>query len=148
MEDFLATADLLDKQGHILCDALCNFRSGLLLSRREKRVPLTYDEASTYLLIDYLGTHKGASLPATPALARVTDETRSRLGAQFTRTYFVKVSKDGKPQEAYLDAACSQKVADPYLSSVINDVRFNPALEKGQPTGGIAQLTLDSLPTL
>lgn len=111
----------------------------------DKRVPLTYEEAFTYLTIEYLGTHKGASLPATPALARVTDETRSRLGEQFTRTYYVKVSKDGRPQEAYLDESCSQKVDDPYLTSVIDDIRFNPALEKGQPVAGVARLRLDAL---
>ena len=113
----------------------------------DKRVPLTYDEAFTYVVIQYLATHKGASLPATPALAKITDETRSRLGDQFTRTYFVKVSKDGIPQAAYLDEPCAQKVADPYLNAVINDVRFNPALEKGQPVAGVARLTLDSVPT-
>jgi hypothetical protein len=113
----------------------------------DKQVPLTYDEAFTYLMLDYLGTHKGVSLPATPALARITDETRIRLGEQFTRTYYVKVSKDGRPQEAFLDESCSQKVGDPYLSSVINDIRFNPALEKGHPVAGVARLTLDSLAT-
>ncbi len=37
----------------------------------DKRVPLTKDEAFEYVLIDYLGNHKGATLPPAPAMGRL-----------------------------------------------------------------------------
>jgi hypothetical protein len=36
-------------------------------------------------------------------------------------------------------------VEDPYLQSVIRDIRFNPALDKGQPVEGIARLRFADL---
>jgi hypothetical protein len=47
--------------------------------------------------------------------------------------------------EAYVDESCSHTVDDPYLQSVIRDIRFNPALEKGRPVEGIALLKLGDL---
>jgi hypothetical protein len=112
----------------------------------DKRVPLTRDEAFQYVLIDYVSSHKGASLPATPAMGKLPADLRARLGSgQLTQFFYVKVSKEGMPVEAYLDESCSHKVDDPYLQSVIRDLRFNPALEKGRPVGGIALLKLGDL---
>jgi hypothetical protein len=107
----------------------------------DKRVPLTRDEAFQYVLIDYVSSHKGASLPATPAMGRLPADLRTRLDSgQLTQRFFVKVSKDGLPVETYVDESCSRKVDDPYLQSVIQDIRFKPALEKGRPIEGIALL--------
>ena len=107
----------------------------------DKRVPLTRDEAFQYVLIDYVSSHKGASLPATPVMGRLPADLRTRLGSgQLTQRFFVKVSKDGLPVETYVDESCSHKVDDPYLQSVIQDIRFNPTLEKGRPIEGIALL--------
>ena len=107
----------------------------------DKRVPLTRDEAFQYVLIDYVSSHKGASLPATPAMGRLPADLRTRLDSgQLTQRFFVKVSKDGLPVETYADESCSRKVDDPYLQSVIQDIRFKPALEKGRPIEGIALL--------
>lgn len=112
----------------------------------EKRVPLTRDEAFQYMLIDYVSSHKGASLPATPAMGKLPADLRTRLGSgQLTQFFYVKVSKDGLPMEAYVDESCSHKVDDPYLQSVIRDIRFNPALEKGRPIEGTALLKLGDL---
>jgi hypothetical protein len=112
----------------------------------DKRVPLTRDEAFQYVLIDYVSSHKGASLPATPAMGKLPADLRTRLGSgQLTQFFYVKVSKDGLPVEAYVDESCSHKVDDPYLQSVIRDLRFNPALEKGRPIEGIALLKLGDL---
>ncbi len=112
----------------------------------DKRVPLTRDEAFQYVLIDYVSSHKGASLPATPAMGKLPADLRTRLDSgQLTQRFFVKVSKDGLPVEAYVDESCSHKVDDPYLQSVIQDIRFNPALEKGRPIEGIALLKLGDL---
>lgn len=112
----------------------------------DKRVPLTRDEAFQYVLIDYVSSHKGASLPATPAMGRLPADLRTRLGSgQLTQFFYVKVNKDGLPAEAYVDESCSHKVDDPYLQSVIQAIRFNPALEKGRPVEGIALLKLSDL---
>jgi hypothetical protein len=112
----------------------------------DKRVSLARDEAFQYVLIDYISSHKGASLPATPAMGKLPADLRTRLGSgQLTQRFFVKVSKDGLPVETYVDESCSHKVDDPYLLSVIRDLRFNPALEKGRPVEGIALLKLGDL---
>jgi hypothetical protein len=109
-------------------------------------VPLTRDEAFQYVLIDYTSQHKGASLPATPAMGKLPADLRTRLGSgQLTQFFFVKVSKDGLPVETFIDESCSHKVEDPYLQSVIRDIRFNPALDKGQPVEGIARLRFADL---
>jgi hypothetical protein len=111
-----------------------------------KRVPLTRDEAFQYVLINYVSSHKGASLPATPAMGKLPADLRTRLGReQLTQFFYVKVSKDGLPVDAYVDESCSHKVEDPYLQSVIRDIRFHPALDKGRPVEGIALLKFGDL---
>jgi hypothetical protein len=110
-----------------------------------KSVRLSRDEAFTYLLLDYLGTHKGADLPAAPALGRPEAETKSRLtDAQWRQTYYVKVNKDGLPGAAFTDEACEQPV-DELLASLIANVRFYPALEKGKPVEAVARLGFSRL---
>jgi len=112
----------------------------------DKRVPLTRDEAFLYLKIDYVSSHKEATLPPTAAMGKLPADLRSRLtSAQFAHTFFVKVSKDGLPGEVFLDEACAQKADDSYLLSVIRDIRFNPALDKGRAVDGVARLNFDSL---
>jgi len=111
----------------------------------EKQVALTRTEAFAYLLLNYVGTHKGATLPASPALGK-SAEARARLSAeQLKQTYFVKVSKDGLPVAAFLDADLSQPV-DPTVGSLISEVRFYPALDNGKAVDGSAQLKLTRLP--
>ena len=112
----------------------------------DKRVPLTRDEAFLYLKIDYVSSHKEATLPPTAAMGKLPADLRSRLtSAQFAHTFFVKVSKDGLPGEVFLDEACAQKADDSYLLAVIRDIRFNPALDKGRAVDGVARLNFDSL---
>ncbi|MFA5056884.1 MAG: hypothetical protein WC485_02120 [Opitutaceae bacterium] len=112
----------------------------------DKRVPLTRDEAFQYMVIDHITSHKGANVPATPAMAKLPADLRSRLpGGQFEQMFFVKVGKDGLPVEAYLDRPCQDKVEDPYLQTVIRDIRFKPALENGRPVEGVALLKFSDL---
>ena len=112
-----------------------------------KRVPLTRDEAFEYVKIQYLSSHKAATLPATPVMGKLPADLNVRLtGGQLNQTYFVKVSKDGNAGEAFLDESCSQKVEDLYLESVLKSIRFKPALEKGKPVDDVARLKLDDLP--
>ncbi|MDD2762516.1 MAG: hypothetical protein PHE83_00925 [Opitutaceae bacterium] len=109
----------------------------------EKRVPLTREEAFQYLKIEYLSSHKGATLPPDAALGKLPADIRTRLaGSQAIPALFVQVSKDGLPVEAFVDEACSRKVEDPYLRSAIMDLRFQPALDKGKAVAGTYRLNL------
>jgi hypothetical protein len=111
-----------------------------------KRVPLTREEAFEYVKMEYVGAHKDATLPPVPAMGKLPADLPSRLaGGQFSQTLYVKVSKDGLANEAFLDPACSQRVNDPYLETVVRDIRFKPALENGKPVDGVAPLKLGQL---
>jgi hypothetical protein len=111
-----------------------------------KRVPLSRDDAFQFVLMEYLSTHKGATVPAAPTMVKLSPDARSRLEAgQYTGTYYVKVGKDGLPGEAYADATCSQPVTDEYLQSVVRDLRFKPALSAGKPVETVVSVRLASL---
>ena len=123
-----------------------NHGEELATNAADKRVPLTRDEAFQYIMIDYVTSHKGANVPATPAMSKLPADFRTRLqGGQFSQTFFVKVGKDGLPVDAFVDQSCLQKVEDPYLQTVIKDIRFKPALENGQPVDGVALLKFSDL---
>jgi hypothetical protein len=112
----------------------------------ENRVELTYNDAFKYALLDYKGAHKGASLPAAPVMGKLPAGWHTRLTAdQLSQPYFIKVSKDGMPLGAYADEACSQPVADPYLQSVVKEIRFMPSLEKGKAVEGTTKLRLGDI---
>lgn len=109
------------------------------------RVALTREEAFDYVKADYLGTHKGATLPSAPAMGKLGLETKAQLtAAQLGGTYFVKVTKDGQPEAAFLDEACSEPV-DSVVATVVRNVRFFPALEKGKRIDGVARLRFSYL---
>jgi len=63
----------------------------------------------------------------------------------YAGTFYVRVSKDGLADEPYADTACTQKIADPYLMSVVKSIRFKPALELGKPVEGTAAVNLNQL---
>jgi hypothetical protein len=107
----------------------------------DNRVALTYSDAFKYVLLDYQGAHKGASLPAAPVMGQLPPGWHTRLTAdQLSQPFFIKVSKDGMPLGAYADEACSQPVTDPYLQSVVREIRFTPALDKGKAVDGTTKL--------
>jgi hypothetical protein len=109
----------------------------------DKRVALTRDEAFQYLKLDYLSSHKGATLPPDAALGKLPADFRTRLtGKQAVPTLFVQVSKEGLPVEAFVDESCSQKVTDVDARSAIMDLRFQPALDKGKAVEGTYRLNL------
>lgn len=111
-----------------------------------KRVELTFDDAFQYLLIDYLTTNKGATLPATPGLAFLPPDFDARVAkSEFKPAYYIKVSKDGTPGEVFLDQRCTEKSTDDYINTVLSKVRFKPALDKGKPVEGIAKVVLGKL---
>ena len=112
----------------------------------QKRTEYTLDEAFEYYMKAYVGSHRSSTLPAVPAMGRTPADLSSRLAqGLMVKTVFVKVSRDGIGTSAYLDETCSRKVEDPYVDSVIRDIRFKPALENGQPVEGVAMLKLDHL---
>jgi hypothetical protein len=110
------------------------------------RVELTRDEAFEYVKMEYIGSHKGATLPAVPAMGRLPADLHSRLaGGQYVQAIFVRVSKDGVAAEAFSDEACTRRLDDPYLDSVVRQILFKPALEDGKPVAGVAKLMLGQL---
>jgi len=111
-----------------------------------KRIDLTFDDAFQYLLIDYLTTNKGATLPATPGLALLPPDFDARVArSEFKPAYYIKVSKDGTPGDVFLDQRCTEKSNDDYINTVMSKVRFKPALDKGKPVEGIAKVVLGKL---
>jgi hypothetical protein len=111
-----------------------------------KRVELTRDEAFEYVKMGYIGTHKDDTLAAVPAMGKLPADLPARLAdGKYGDTYYVRVSKDGLADELFLDAACTKKVGDPYLESVIRNIRFKPALDRGKPVDGVAQIKLSQL---
>jgi|HubBroStandDraft_1064217.scaffolds.fasta_scaffold35492_1 hypothetical protein len=110
------------------------------------RVELTRDEAFEYVKMEYVGSHKDATLPAEPAMGKLPAELPSKLAqGQYKQAFYVKVSKDGLADEAYSDPACTRRIDDPYLDSVVKRIRFKPALNRGTPVDGFATLDLGKL---
>ena len=104
---------------------------------------LTRDQAFMLMTFDYVGSHKGATLPAAPALWTFTKDTRSRLPESLLgRTLYVKVSKDGNAGASFLDANCTRKIEEPGLDSALQEIHFNPALANGTPVDGVAEIKL------
>jgi hypothetical protein len=133
--------ELIDFQLHVY-----NKGEEIATTVSSKRVELTRNEAFEYVKMEYMGSHKGATLSAAPAMGRMPADLPSRLSrGEFKQAYYVRVSKDGFPGDAYLDEACSRKVEDPYVESVVRDIRFDPALVSGKPVDGVAQLKLGQL---
>ena len=110
-----------------------------------KRVLLTRDDAFQYVMIDYLTKNKGATRSASPALGKPDSKVAASLTyPQLTGVYYVKVSKDGMPLEAFTDQVCTVPV-DAGIGSIVKNVRFYPALSNGKPVEGVARLVLNQL---
>ncbi len=112
-----------------------------------KRVTLTREEAFQYVLVEYVSSHKGATLPPSPVMGKVPADLPLKLAnGELKETYYIKVGTDGKASELFSDKSCSQKVDDSYLESVVKNLRFNPALANGKPVEGVAAVKLAKLP--
>jgi hypothetical protein len=110
------------------------------------RVELTRDEAFEYVKMEYVSSHKGATLPAEPAMGKLPAELPAKLAqGQYKQAFYVRVSRDGLADEAYSDPACTRRIDDPYLDSVVKRIRFKPALNSGEPVDGFATLNLGKL---
>lgn len=112
----------------------------------EKAVTLTREEAHEYIVIDHLASHKGATLPPALALGAKSGDFRARYGEdQLQRTIYVKVNKDGLPQGVFGNQACTEKIDDPFMESVVSYARFKPALSAGKAVDGVAGVRLGEL---
>jgi hypothetical protein len=112
------------------------------------RVDLTRDEAFEYVIASYEGSHMHDTLPASPAMGQMPADLAGRLAAgKYGATFYVRVSKDGMADQPFADAGCSKRIDDPYLVSVVRNIRFKPALDKGKPVEGIAPVNLAKLQT-
>lgn len=111
-----------------------------------KRVPLTREEAFEYVKMEYVGAHKGDTLPPAPAMGKLPSDLPKLLAdGKYRETYYVRVSREGLADELFLDPSCTRKVDDPYLQTVVKSIRFKPALEKGKPVDGVTSLKLGQL---
>lgn len=111
-----------------------------------KRVMLTRDEAVQYVVMDYVSTHKAATVPARPVMGDLPADLPARLAqGQFAAPIFVKVTKDGVPAGAFRDEACARPVDDAYLNDLVTQLRFTPALTGGKPVDGVARVQLSEL---
>jgi hypothetical protein len=111
----------------------------------EKRMALTREQAFQFFLIDYLSTHKGATLPPTPMLMTPRAEFRRRVEkAEAHQTIYVNVDKMGNTLKLSTDAAGSERLPTS-LESALQNVRFMPALNNGAPVEGRAKVTLAQL---
>ncbi len=140
-EGFPADFELQDFQLH-----LYNRGEEVATTVSRDRVEFTRDEAFEYIKTDYIGSHPNDTLPAVPAMAKVPPDLRTRLSeGEYGSTIFVRVSKEGVAGESFRDAACTQKIGDAYLESVLKGVRFKPALKSGKPVEGVAEIKLGQL---
>jgi hypothetical protein len=110
------------------------------------RVELTREEAFEYVKFEYVDAHKGATLPAVPAMGRLPAELQTRLASgQYTNSVYVEVSPDGLAVGSFTDRSCTRKIDDVFLESVVKNIRFKPALAAGKPVPGVAELNLSKL---
>ena len=111
-----------------------------------KRVDLTSDEAFEYLKLEYLAAHKGETLAAAPLMgtlpASFPETVRS---GRYSGDYYVRISKDGIPEGVFRDASGKESLNDSTLETIVQNIRFQPALKKGVPVEAIAPLNLHRL---
>jgi hypothetical protein len=133
--------ELVDFQLHIY-----NGGEEVATTVSSERVELTRGEAFEYARIEYIGAHKGATLPALPAMGILPADLPGRLAqGEYKETIFVRVSKDGFAGEPFADELCSKRIEDPYLDTVVRCIRFDPALALGKPVEGVASVNLRQL---
>jgi hypothetical protein len=111
-----------------------------------KREEMSPDQAFEYVKNSYITAHKTATLPAAPVMGELPPDLGSQIAAgKYGEPIYVKVSKEGLADQSYSDAACTAKIDDPYLASVVHSIRFKPALQQGTPVDGVATLNLSRL---
>jgi hypothetical protein len=102
------------------------------------------NEAYQFVLLEHLSQHKHDSAPAAPAVADVPTQLRDRLRGD-SRTYYAKITKEGRATGVYSDAGCTEPVTDAAILQAFNSARFKPALDKGVAIDGVASVKLAQL---
>jgi len=111
-----------------------------------KRKSMTPDEAFSYVREKYIASHKNATLPAQPVMGDLPADLPTHVArGEYASPVYVKVSKDGLADEAFADQACTKKIDDPYLATVVQSIRFKPALDHGNPVDSVSQVAVASL---
>ena len=111
-----------------------------------KRVEMTRDETQQYVVMEHIGAHKGATLPAAAVVDSLPRAQRQALSPeQLKRRLYVKVSKEGLPLGAFADESCSNRVDDSGTVAALNEVLFTPALEQGKAVEGVARVRLGDI---
>jgi hypothetical protein len=105
-----------------------------------KRVPLTDDEAFQFVVIDYIGLHKGATVNAKLAITQIDHEQLERLAKQINSTFYLRVNKLGRVADVFTDSAQKNKLVDAELAASLSYLRFYPALQKGAPVDVLVPL--------
>jgi hypothetical protein len=115
-------------------------------SESSKRVVLNRDEAREYLLIEHLGTHKGATVPGSAVAGSLSPETSARLAPdQLQRVCYVRVSREGKLLGVFVDESTSLPLTDAAVADVLAEAFFKPALANGKPMEGVVRVRLAEL---
>lgn len=111
-----------------------------------KRVELTRAEAQLYLVVEYLGAHKHATLPAAPVAGTLPLAQRRRLTVdQLNQVFYARVTKDGSLAGLYRDEACTRPLDDAATLAAAGEVFFQPALDQGKPVEGTARVRLGEI---
>jgi hypothetical protein len=108
----------------------------------ETKMTMTRDEAYQYLMVDYIASHRGQTRPpAAVLMASRADLRQAIASAPANRPIYVSVDQDGNVVKISSDQTGRHGV-DPSLRDALEKFRFIPALEKGVPTAGRAQLVV------
>jgi len=108
-----------------------------------KHMTLTGEEAFEYFVMDYVSTHPGETIPASVIGGKPPPDFQARLaGGKYRQAYYARVSRKGTAKTLYIDEACSKEVDDDYLKSLVQGLRFKPALDGGFPTTSVLKLKL------
>ncbi len=111
----------------------------------EKRLELTRDQAYQFFLIDYLAAHRSDTRPPSAMLMVSRAEFRHQVGgARLDQPVYARVDKTGALVALSADEAGTEKIPAS-IDTALQQVRFVPALDKGQPVDGRARLTLAAL---
>lgn len=116
------------------------YRQGqeLVTDQSEKQFALTRDEALEYLTLERLSSHRGETLPASPAWSLAPDALlASRNPEEFDLPMTVQVDERGRVLAIDTPARVPPRIAD-----VATEVVFLPAIENGVAVAGTARLNL------
>jgi hypothetical protein len=109
----------------------------------EKREEMNPEQAFEYVKRTYVASHKSDTLPAAAVMGELPPDLHQHVEAgNYQETIYVRVSPEGRGSEAFADQACTKRIHDPYLDSVVRTIRFKPALDKGEPVSGVAPVNL------